>query len=197
MYRALAQLRFCLRYPLERIMAQPPTSKQPDYDIAVVFQEIHGDSDRAAAITAAAFFDEEILVSAIAAHLIKLGVRKKDKLFDSTKGPLSSFYARALMGHALGLYGPITLADLDKVRKIRNEFAHRPGISSFEHPDVAAKCIALHTAKNVAPTMNPRANPPNTPRAFYLDTLLEIGARLMRSGPRMPRYLTPEDNGLL
>ena len=43
-------------------MAQQSSVKQPEYDITKVFKEIHGDSDRAAAITAATYFEEILVV---------------------------------------------------------------------------------------------------------------------------------------
>ena len=177
-------------------MAQQSSVKQPEYDIAKVFKEIHDDSDRAAAITGVAYF-EEILVLAITARLVDLSNTRKDALFNEEKGPLNTFYARVLMGYALGLYGPKTFADLNKIRNIRNKFAHRPGISKFDHPTVSRLCNDLFTAANVRATMNPRADPSGTPRALYLDSLLEIGARLMRSGPRQPNHLPLLNNGLL
>ena len=176
-------------------MAQQSSVKQPEYDIAKVFKEIHGDSDRAAAITAAAYF-EEILALAITARLVDLSNTRKNALLKGD-GPLNTFNTKVLMGYALGLYGPKTFDDLNKIRSIRNKFAHRSGISKFDHSTVSKLCSGLYTATNVQATMNPRADPPGTPRALYLDSLLEIGARLVRSGPRQPNHLPILNNGLL
>ena len=178
-------------------MAQKPTAKQPEYDIAKIFEEIQGDSDRAAAITAAAYFDR-ILRLALLARLVPLDEKKITQLFDDREGVFTTTYSMALVGYAVGLYGPKTLKDLDLIRQIRNCFAHFPAVSTFNHDEVRWRCKKLHTAKNVKSTKGPRDPNPGTPRANYLDSLLEIGARLLRSGIRTRDHqLTVLDNGLL
>ena len=178
-------------------MAQKPTVKQPEYDIAKVFEEIQGDSDRAAAITAAAYFDE-ILRLALLARLVPLDEKEIKKLFDDIEGVFTSTYSMALVGYAVGLYGPKTLKDLDLIRQVRNQFAHNTGVSKFTHRNVQWRCKKLHTAEIVKSTMGPRDPNPSSPRANYLNSLLEIGARLIRSGPRTHAHqLTVLDNGLV
>ena len=176
-------------------MAQKPTAKQGQYDIAELFKEIQGDSDRAAAITAVAYF-EEILTLSLAARFVPLTTTKKRKLFDEREGALDTFYAKTQVGRAIGLYGAKTLNDLDLIRQIRNRFAHYPGISKFTHNRIKSRCEKLYTAKKVRPTKEPRDKNEDTPRALYLNSLLEIGARLLRSGPRSPNHLTRLANGL-
>lgn len=178
-------------------MAQQSTVKQARYDIAAVFKEIKGDSDRAAAITAAAYFDE-ILRLALISRFVPLDDDQIEKLFKDREGAFTATYTMALIGHAIGLYGPKTLEDLDYIRQVRNRFAHYPEVSTFSHSDVRWRCKKLHTAENVKPTMGPRDPNPGSPRALYLDSLLEIGARLIRSGPRTRAHqLAVLDNGLL
>ncbi len=177
-------------------MAQKPSAKQPEYDIAKVFEEIQGDSDRAAAITAAAYF-EGILTLSLTARFVPLNSDQKDDLFHDREGALNTLYTKSLIGYAIGLYGRKTLNDLNLIRQVRNRFAHYPGISKFTHPEIGERCEKLHTAKNVKATKGPRDKNQGSPRALYLDSLLEIGARLLRSGPRSGNHLTVLDNGLI
>ena len=47
-------------------------------------------------------------------------------------GPLGSFQTRVHIGHAIGLYDENMYADIKRIVKIRNEFAHEPGANSFD-----------------------------------------------------------------
>ncbi len=89
-------------------MAQQRAKKQDEYDVAEVFREIQDVTDRAAAITAAAYFDE-ILRLALLARLVPLDDKKIIQLFDDREGVFTTTYSMALVGYAVGLYGPKTL----------------------------------------------------------------------------------------
>jgi DNA-binding MltR family transcriptional regulator len=82
------------------------------------------ESDRGAVIVAAAILENdldellkaEIQQNGLSAKLIK-------SLFDMN-GPLSSFSSKALVCFAFGLISKNIFDDLEKIRKLRNKFAH-------------------------------------------------------------------------
>ena len=76
-----------------------------------------------------------------------LGENDKDSM-----RPLFSFSARIKMGFCLGFYGPMSYADPETIRTIRNAFAHvvlephSEGVAkplSFKHPTIVALCRKL------------------------------------------------------
>ena len=88
-----------------------------DYQIA-----LSEESDRAAAILAAADF-EDWLAERITSKFVDLDQDLHNSLL-GTYGPLSSFSAKVDIAFALGLYDQNIHKGLHTVRKIRNKFAH-------------------------------------------------------------------------
>lgn len=109
------------------------------YEAAVIEEELHNASDRAAAIVGDALLDKE-LVDLIRAFLIDdqnvagqlLGVDR----------PLGTFSARSNMAYALGLLSEDVFWDLTLIRRIRNEFAHDLHVT-FDTPSVSQRCDSL------------------------------------------------------
>jgi len=102
---------------------------------------LNNESDRACALMAAAFLDDQ-LRQLLEANLVqdkKVLVRILDQ-----RGPLATFSSRIDMAYAMGLIGKRTLLDLNLLRKIRNEFAHTAEPLSFDSPKVSAWCSQLH-----------------------------------------------------
>lgn len=54
-----------------------------------------------------------------------------------------SFSARIKVGRALGLYGPLLEKKLNRIREIRNQFAHALVPLDFSHELVARECEAF------------------------------------------------------
>lgn len=125
-----------------------------DYQIALTEE-----SDRAAAILAAAYFEDRLREK-----IMTRFVKKADKLFGIYE-PLGTFKAKIDIAHALGLYDLKTRKGLDLVRKIRNEFAHSSEPIQFDHEKIAGWCRKLD-AKNV--------QDPDDLRARYLTYLREV-----------------------
>jgi hypothetical protein len=97
-------------------------------------EELETQSDRGVAIMGGAFVEERIR-QAILHRLRPLSKTMRDRLFNGDK-PLSSFAAKIDLGFALGLYGPATRADLDRVRRVRNIFAHELAPCDFARADI-------------------------------------------------------------
>lgn len=66
----------------------------------------------------------------------------------SNLGPLSTFSARIKLANSLGWIGSIVRSDLDRIRSIRNDFAHSfdHGLS-FETDSISDRCKSLKTAE--------------------------------------------------
>lgn len=72
---------------------------------------------------------EQLLEDAILVHCLKSyeSPPDRDRLFGgdpATGNAVGSLHAKIILGNALGLYGPNFRDDLDRLRRIRNVFAH-------------------------------------------------------------------------
>ncbi len=105
-----------------------------------VKDEFASASDRAAAIVGASFL-EEVSAQLIRAHLAPHA--KTDATIWTGSGALATFSARIDIALRLGLIGEDEHARLHQVRKIRNDFAHRLEVRSFEDSSVRDHCRNL------------------------------------------------------
>ena len=98
------------------------------------------ESDRGCALFAAAYLDKAI------SDLLFLSLveskKVEEELFEGT-APLASFSARIKLAFYLGRISAECRADLDAIRKIRNDFAHDAALISFEPQSIAARCRNL------------------------------------------------------
>jgi hypothetical protein len=83
--------------------------------------------DERGLILALAAFAEEALGDLIKAFMIPGSPAKQ--LLEGGNAPLGTFSARIKMAHSLGLVTKRQYADLDRLRRIRNAFAHNWGIA--------------------------------------------------------------------
>ena len=67
-----------------------------------------------------------------------------EKLFNGAFAPISSFSARISVSRSLGLIDEVEYSDLEKLRKIRNHFAHDLN-ASFDDNNVIDACKNLRT----------------------------------------------------
>jgi len=100
------------------------------------------DLDERALVLSLAAFAEEALRDLIEAYLLPGDAA--DKMLEGFNAPLGSFSARTRMAHALGLLTQHQADDLDRIRKIRNEFAHSWEPVSFSNQKIAAHIGALN-----------------------------------------------------
>jgi hypothetical protein len=97
--------------------------------------------DRAAAIIGTAFL-EHALKTAISKHLrADLSKRDNDKMLvgifdDYPAAPLSSLFFKTRMAYALGIIDRLTQHNLDRLRRIRNYFAHSASEIELITPEV-------------------------------------------------------------
>jgi hypothetical protein len=70
-------------------------------------------------------------------------MKELDALFYNEQAPLSTFYGRIMVGHAIGIYGMMVREELDVIRRVRNVFAHAMRPLSFSHPFIAKEVRSL------------------------------------------------------
>lgn len=125
---------------LEDLSKRDPTSGE----LTMSLWEMHNGSDRVAAILGSALVENELM------HLLETKFwddGDRNALFNSKGAPLQTFASRILMAKALGLISAKMAGELNRVRSIRNTFAHALLSIDFAHPEVAAYCEALRPGK--------------------------------------------------
>ncbi len=106
-------------------------------------KELGGESDRAAALVAAAEV-ESYLVYLLMLKFRRLSADEKEALFFGRKAPLSEFAARIAIAYGLGSIQRAERDDLDRIRRIRNAFAHTVIPVKFTTEVIADECARLH-----------------------------------------------------
>lgn len=111
---------------------------------------LHKESDRTAAIAGAS------LVESVLQELLITSFRRKSadllpRLFEN-RGPLSDFNSKILVAEAFGVIGTQQAAEIQRIRHIRNCFAHARLPVSFSTKEIATEVqdfIALIAMKAV------------------------------------------------
>ena len=105
-----------------------------------VIENRHTGSDYAVAIIGASMIERALEV-AILSRFVSLTKDQRNLLFAyEQRGPLADFAARGRFGAALGLFGADTFEDLEKIRMIRNLFAHATTLHKFSDEPIAEAC---------------------------------------------------------
>lgn len=112
----------------------------------VFLPELASASDRNVAIFMAANVERELEALLLAAVLKRSDNETKDRLLDRD-GALATFYGNIHLGYALELYNKETLSNLDRIRNLRNTFAHAAIPLRFDHRRVASECARLTLAQ--------------------------------------------------
>lgn len=147
----------------------------PRNDFMTILGEMDSPNNRAAAIVAAAF-TENNLALAIAARFRVLTGDEEKNIFEN-RGVLSDFANKIDVGFALGIYGALVRDDLDNIRRIRNQFAHHLEVRDFDHAEVAPMCDCLNGPKYLDHAASPDPPKPRTRKDKYLDTAAHLIAR--------------------
>jgi DNA-binding MltR family transcriptional regulator len=101
-------------------------------------------------IAAAAILDNQ-LERALKRAMRPLSNNMYERLFDSFR-PLNSFSSKIVMAYALGIISVDLYEELEKIRHIRNQFAHSSGILHFGSPEVEPMFLALKRTSTVSKT---------------------------------------------
>jgi DNA-binding MltR family transcriptional regulator len=93
-------------------------------------------------LTSAAILDQ-MLERAIKTVLPNVKGKLSKRLFGD-RGPLYSFAAKIDMAHALGITSEHVYGELQKVREMRNKFAHSEKLLSLDAEPVRSMFLGLH-----------------------------------------------------
>jgi hypothetical protein len=162
--------------------------------IVALVGELQNVSDRVTAISCAAFLDDTV-GAALMARFIPIGVTWKDRIFTGVNAPFGSFYSKMVAGYALGLFGPLTYADLNIIRSVRNDFAHTATPLLFTDEAISKKCGQLTTPSRTELGLGMPFPGETGPKVTYAQTALGIANRLLvpiRRAPP-PRPSVPTD----
>jgi DNA-binding MltR family transcriptional regulator len=113
-------------------------------DIAVLSEINRGASDRALGIIAASLVEihlTKLIEQAFIAET-RSGSRGtvRERMFQSS-GPLGTFSTKIRLAYLMGMIGEELFKNLDIMKEIRNRFAHRTEIGSFDHPEISSRCF--------------------------------------------------------
>ena len=165
-----------------------------DMNVPAIFREIEEQTDRAAAIVAFTYLDL-YLSQAIRSHFHDQEKEHKLAIKDlwGRPGGLQTFSTRRRLAFVLGLYGPETNKDLDRLAKIRNRFAHFKETYTFKSQKIKGLCNALYIANKIP--WDPISKPPDDSRGKYIFTIKLITGFLLSEmtdntpNRREPRFL--------
>jgi hypothetical protein len=139
----------------------------------------HLGSDYAIATIGASLIEralEAAIVSRFVPFDTKTGKSLRKWLFSfQQKGPLADLGARSRFGLVLGLYGEPTFEDLEKIRTVRNLFAHSPSLRKFSDRPIARACMQFNVTDFVFRHEPARQEPP---QGAYVTVCLQIASRL-------------------
>lgn len=104
-------------------------------DVVGIITGLHGEADRTVAIVGSS------LVESVLQHLLVVSFKSKapellPRLFEN-RGPLSDFNSKILVAQAFGVIGTAQAEELQRIRHIRNCFAHARVEVTFETPEIA------------------------------------------------------------
>jgi DNA-binding MltR family transcriptional regulator len=130
-------------------MARKQTQTVPHLteDVARLVEDLGRETDRGCALLAAAFLDDVLDVMLRAAFV---DAPEAVGRILGTGRPLESFGARTHLAFCIGLLGTDVYADLNLIREIRNDFAHRQP-TSFRVAEIQAKCERFKCVSSLIP----------------------------------------------
>jgi hypothetical protein len=110
-----------------------------------IYRSLQNAPDRVVALVCGSLI-ERALEHGIASRLRVMRSKRHKEIFDSG-GVLIGLQSKIRMGYALNLYGDKTYAELDRIREIRNVFAHSAHAVRFATPRIARHCRKLVLAQ--------------------------------------------------
>ncbi len=111
-------------------------------DFSAFLQEFQGETDRGAALVGAALIDLK-LADTLRSFMVSPAAARS--LLGGGMAALGTFSARIKATFALGLIDDHERGECDLIRRVRNEFAHRPHGVGFADPKIAALCGRLRS----------------------------------------------------
>jgi hypothetical protein len=122
--------------------------EKPDLNDLLILSAVRDTlDDRSIAILEGANV-EYALEALVLEQMTDLSDTERNALFQSN-GALATFSAKARVAHALGLIGPNTRREIDRIRSIRNAFAHARKPISFQTEAIRLTCAELTAPSRV------------------------------------------------
>lgn len=149
--------------------------ERSEEDFVAILGEAECGDDRTSAIVAAAHVEAN-LARALLTRFRALTTDEEDRIFED-RGILGDFASKIELGYLLNMYGPLVREDLDRLRQIRNRFAHDLEIRDFNHSEIARRCDALHSRRFLDALARPKHPSPPTRREVFRQTAAHFGAR--------------------
>jgi hypothetical protein len=171
-------------------------------DHFVILHQLQTLDDRAAAILAAIQV-EAALESVLLRKMIPLPDKEINEIFVGDSAPLSTFSAKIRMAFALGIIGPEARHDLNRLRTIRNAFAHARMPVSFDTSEIVEVCASIQFLSRLARPQEgpdyPKGSswPPAEPKRQYLESSGFIAAALLMRGFELAGSAIGQDEDLL
>jgi len=152
--------------------------------------EIDLSTDRAAAICGASYI-EEILLTALRRHFVHAPT-EFDRMFRSS-GPLAAFDARIRIAHLSSLITSVFRDDLLIIKDVRNRFAHRLDIKSFDADEIRDRLMNLKLLVVGIMAIEYTEKRKATPRERFLSAIGEASGylRTRRDPVRAEPFGTP------
>lgn len=101
------------------------------------------------------------------------------------RGPLSSLYAKIVLGHTLRLYNEKTMHDLHVLRAIRNAFAHSKRVIDFDYDLILNELNSAHVLTKKDKKLIPAASDPSrAARLLYVCLSLRLAVKFMTARTR-------------
>jgi DNA-binding MltR family transcriptional regulator len=138
---------------------------------------------------------DNLLEHALKRAMVPLSNEFYGRLFGSFR-PLESFSSKIVMARALGIITSDVFEEFEKIRKLRNAFAHSPDLLHFESKEIAPLFAALQRPK--AATGPPPVVFMNCAKALEeaLDAYLQrMGERAKGERSNLPLQPTGEAGG--
>jgi DNA-binding MltR family transcriptional regulator len=125
------------------------------------FGSLSKESDRGCVLVAAAILDKylEMLIRAEFSQDATVVKRVINPLFKG-QGPLASFWSKTQLAYSLDLIPEWMYEDLERIRELRNEFAHRYKAADFEDPAVVRLTEKLKGANYAIRSLRASSNAP-------------------------------------
>lgn len=144
--------------------------------------EFHDTSDRVVAVIGASYLD------AVVEALIRAAFLAEEKETEALLGldrPLGSASSRYQLAYCLCLITKKERDDLKMVARIRNAFAHRYGVTSFEHAEPQKHLAKLHHGEEFKQIVQQLLNEAtDEDQRKYLSRIAESGRRLFQDTVR-------------
>jgi hypothetical protein len=112
-------------------------------DLSEYFRLLRKESDRGCAMIVAAHLDDK-LGELLKACMIQEKENEEEisRFFKGTE-PIGSFSARIKLARYLNIISPHVRSDLDTIRNIRNDFAHKLEFEDFNTQSIKDRCMNL------------------------------------------------------